>query len=333
MHFANLLHGLHPHTQERLVSVGGKNKSHIAGHDLVLSAPKACSVLWALSDDTQRHQVLLCHQKAVAETLKWVEEQYAICRRGKGGRIKENVAGVVVASFQHFTSRDLDPQLHTHCYIFNIGQRQDGTWGAILSKPIYNAQKQIGHRYRENLTAQLKALGLQTNHLNETIEISGITRETEIHYSKRRQEILKLAEQSNATTARQFERISLMTRRKKTQMPLAELQKTWKRQAEFLNLSIPAITPEQSEEQHHIITATPRQRLREAVDRIRNLAMEGAAQMPLNSAVKLLRAVYRRLTASIARRQNSHIEQLEHHNEQNTEPQQLLYNQKTRLHQ
>ncbi len=53
-----------------------------------------------------------------------------------------------MAQFDHHTSRESDPQLHTHAFIFNLAPRRDGSWGAIISRELYKAQKEAGATYR-----------------------------------------------------------------------------------------------------------------------------------------------------------------------------------------
>jgi conjugative relaxase-like TrwC/TraI family protein len=44
-----------------------------------------------------------------------------------------------MAHFDHHTSRESDPELHTHIIIFNLAPRRDGSWGAIVCREFYNA--------------------------------------------------------------------------------------------------------------------------------------------------------------------------------------------------
>ncbi|MFS8183746.1 MobF family relaxase [Pseudovibrio denitrificans] len=312
--FAALLHGLHPQTQERLAVVGGKRRTHTAGHDLVFSAPKSVSILWALTKGEDRSSILEGHQRAVTKALSCAEENHIICRRGKGGRIKENVAGMVAARFQHFSSRELDPQLHTHCYIFNVAQRQDATWGAILSKPLYQVQKQLGAQYRKELAEQLVQLGYEATAKQETIQISGISREEELSFSKRRLEILQAARLIQNHTASQMELIALKTRKRKRELPLPTLFQVWQEQAKKLELKVPAPRIQQD---HTLITeeASPRRRFDRALKHLSALTAQGATQRPLNSAVKLLRAAMNKLRFTRKRQQQA----IQHHPKQLTE--------------
>ena len=62
---------------------------------------------------------------------------------------------LLMATFDHHTSRELDPQLHTHVFIFNLAPRKDGTWGAIVSRELDKAQRRAGVEYRAALAREL----------------------------------------------------------------------------------------------------------------------------------------------------------------------------------
>ncbi len=52
--------------------------------------------------------------------------------RNSAGEIEVLPADIAAAMFQHGTSRDNDPQLHTHCVIFNVARTHgDGKWRAM----------------------------------------------------------------------------------------------------------------------------------------------------------------------------------------------------------
>ena len=54
--------------------------------DLTLSAPKGVSVAWALAGtEAERNSLLQAHRTAVAETLRYVEDQVGWARAGRGG--------------------------------------------------------------------------------------------------------------------------------------------------------------------------------------------------------------------------------------------------------
>jgi len=203
--FEAALNGIDPKTGERLTSLGGRQKSHSAGWDMTFSAPKSVSVLWALSDPDKRAGIERAQRSAVAVATKHLEQTAAFARRGKGGAIREATAGLLMARFDHHTSRDLDPQLHTHVFVFNFAPCKDETWGAIVSRELYKAQKQAGAIYREALATELERHGYALERSANSFRVIAIPRSVERAFSKRRQAIEAAAEAHGYRTPKGME--------------------------------------------------------------------------------------------------------------------------------
>src|ERR1700681_2502561 len=187
--FAAALSGLDPKTGERLVRQGGPARQHAAGWDMTFSAPKSVSVLWALSDEPYRLAVEQAHRSAVQAATRYLERTAAWARRGKAGAVRQPTAGLLMAQFDHHTSRESDPQLHTHCFVFNLAPRRDGSWGAIVSRELYKAQKTAGAIYRGELANALERQGHRLDHHRDSFRVATIPRAVERAFSKRRQAI------------------------------------------------------------------------------------------------------------------------------------------------
>src|SRR3546814_13634936 len=68
------------------------------------------------------------HGEAVKTALAHVEAHMAATRVRHGGSVtREPTGNLVIASFQHGTSRAQDPQLHTHNVIMNATQDRKST--------------------------------------------------------------------------------------------------------------------------------------------------------------------------------------------------------------
>ena len=242
--FRRALNGQDPLNVIQLVASGRNSKKHQPGWDICLSAPKAVSIVWALAQNAQaRNAVLNAHQRAVQKTCREIEDKYGFCRRGKGGRKKEPTAGLLFAAFDHKTSRLGCPQLHSHIFTFNMAPRRDTTWGAILSQPFYKAQKDIGHFYRKQLQQELLSLKIPARIEDDTIRIEGISRDAELAFSLRRQEILNAVDRYGySRTAKGFEQATLRTRSKKQAVPFERLHSAWQERAQRLQLRVPQPT-------------------------------------------------------------------------------------------
>jgi conjugative relaxase-like TrwC/TraI family protein len=62
----------------------------------------------------------------VAQALGYLERSAAAVRRAHAGAVVLRADGIVAATFRHRTSRDGDPQLHTHALIANVARGPDG---------------------------------------------------------------------------------------------------------------------------------------------------------------------------------------------------------------
>ena len=229
--FEAVLKGIDPKTGARLTAVGGHHQNHAAGWDVTFSAPKSVSVLWALSDADRRQPIEQAQRVAVATATKHLEQTAAFARRGKGGTIREPAAGLTLAKFDHHTSRDLDPQLHTHVFVFNVAARKDGTWGAIVSRELYKAQKQAGAIYRDALATELERHGYGIERAGNNFRVAAIPRAVERAFSKRRESIEAAAAAHCYHTPKGMEHAALRTRQAKRAMPREYLFAAWKAEA------------------------------------------------------------------------------------------------------
>jgi conjugative relaxase-like TrwC/TraI family protein len=236
--FESALTGHDPKTGDQLVRQGGKTREHSAGWDMTFSAPKSVSVLWALSDEQNRRLVEQAHQSAVLSATKHLERTAAWARRGSGGGIREPTAGLLMAQFDHHTSRESDPQLHTHSFIFNLAPRRDGSWGAIVSRELYKAQKEGGAVYRRELANGLERLGYGLDRQKDGFRVAAIPRDVERAFSKRRQAIEEAARTHGYKTPKGMELATLRTRRAKQDMKLDGLVQTWQAEAKAMGFAL-----------------------------------------------------------------------------------------------
>ena len=157
---------------------------------------------------------------------------------------------IVAATFRHDTSRNLDPQLHTHAVLANMVKGEDDKWRSMANEKLYGSKMLLGALYRSELAASLTRLGygIEKTHADGRFEIAGVSRETIEAFSTRRAEIeAAMAERGLGTSAdspRLAERASLMTRARKRDIDRGELRGVWERQAADLGLDARALVAE-----------------------------------------------------------------------------------------
>jgi len=186
------------------------------GFDLTFSAPKGVSLLWAFGSPEARDVVSLAHDRAIAGVIDHLSAEAAYVRRGKDGKDLVRAHGFVAAAFRHRTSRDGDPQLHTHVLIPNVVLGTDGRWSAPDARQLYLWQKAATAMYQSALRAELTPLGVSWSvRRNGLGELSDIPRTVLRAFSKRRVEIEAALEKTGFESQRAAEVAALATRRHK----------------------------------------------------------------------------------------------------------------------
>ncbi|GMT42455.1 MAG: conjugative relaxase [bacterium] len=190
--FEHLLYGRDADGKE-LVESNSKG-DHRAGVDLTFSAPKSVSILGEITNDSNVREA---HEKAVSATLNYLEKNFAQARQTVDG-VTERVdtGNLVIAKFQHDTSRELDPQLHTHAVVMNMTKRVDGEWRALSNEELYTNKMLLGQAYRNELAANLKELGYNIHNDHKGLfEVEGVDQILIEHFSRRSEQIAeKVAE-------------------------------------------------------------------------------------------------------------------------------------------
>jgi Ti-type conjugative transfer relaxase TraA len=222
--FRNLLKGYSPDGRPLIQNAG--EPDHQPGWDLTYSPPKSVSTLWALSDEGARHNIQRAHDLAVAKGIGYIEDEFSFTRRGKGG-VEREQAKLIVAAFQHGTSRAQDPQLHTHAVLINVGVREDGTTGTILSKPVYQTKMASGAIYRAELSFQLEKLGYEIERDGDFFKINGVPKALCEEFSKRRAEIEAELKRTGFEGAKASAAATLATRQVKGHTAREELFRQW----------------------------------------------------------------------------------------------------------
>jgi conjugative relaxase-like TrwC/TraI family protein len=204
---------------------------HRPGWDVTLSAPKSVSIMAEVAGD---RRLVAAHGAAVKAALAHVESHMAATRIRDGGAVNRAATrNLVVASFQHGTSRAQDPQLHTHNVILNATKGEDGTWRSLEPRAIYQLQKQIGAIYRQELALKVRELGYEIEvGKGSMFEIKGVSPEVMAAFSTRSAEIeAALVERGTSrddATAAEKQVAALDTRQAKVAADPAALVADWR---------------------------------------------------------------------------------------------------------
>lgn len=204
---------------------------HRPGWDVTLSAPKSVSIMAEVAGD---RRLIAAHGAAVKTALAHVEQHMAATRVRDGGAVnREATRNLVIASFQHGTSRAQDPQLHTHNVILNATKGEDGAWRSLEPRAIYQLQKQIGAIYRQELALKVRELGYEIETGKDSMfEIKGVSDKVLSAFSTRSAEIeAALGERGTSrdeATAAEKQIAALDTRQAKVAADPASLVADWR---------------------------------------------------------------------------------------------------------
>lgn len=216
--------------------VGNPDK-HRPGWDATFSAPKSVSIQALLAGD---ERIKTAHDQAVKTALDHYENHLTTRQRIDGKIEKQITDSLVSATFQHQTSRSLDPQLHTHAVVMNITQGQNGDWRSVSSESLYRMQRDLDQVYKTELEAKLNQLGYLTEKTEQGFELKSVPESIREVFSTRSAQVEAELAKHNLTrsdsTAEQRQTATLKTRQAKpTEKNREILQRGWQQQAKDMN--------------------------------------------------------------------------------------------------
>jgi conjugative relaxase-like TrwC/TraI family protein len=157
--FEAMFEGRHPSTGELLGRPHGRNA--VPGFDVVLRPTKSVSILYGLGDPATGRAVLAAHHAGVREAVAYLDGHLG-SRRGHGGVQHVQGRGLLAVGFDHRTSREGDPLLHTHLVVANRTQGPDGRWTALDGRDLYRHRLAADALYRATYQRELsRTLGVE----------------------------------------------------------------------------------------------------------------------------------------------------------------------------
>ncbi|HVW80249.1 MAG TPA: MobF family relaxase [Mycobacteriales bacterium] len=204
-----------------------------AGLDVTVSAPKSVSVLYALGDPAVAAAARAAHEVAVGEVIAYLQRHAATAARGHQGDGQRadriGTSGLIVAAFDHRSSRAGDPQLHTHLVIPNLVQGIDGRWSAMDTAAIYRYSRTASSLYQAVLRGELtRTLGVGWTPVTKGIaEIVGIPRPVIDGFSQRRRQIVAAMTGHGTSGPKAAQAACLDTRPAKPRTSQVALRERW----------------------------------------------------------------------------------------------------------
>jgi conjugative relaxase-like TrwC/TraI family protein len=200
------------------------------GYDFTFSVPKSVSLLYARTGDAH---ILAAFRSAAQETMRDIESEMKT-RVRKGGRDEERQTGNMVwAEFIHTTSRPVDgvpdPQLHAHCFAFNsTWDDEECRWKAGQFRGLKADAPFFQSAFRVRLAGKLQDLGFGVTRKRDDFEIAGVPASAIRGFSRRTEEIEKVAAERGITDPKRKAELGAETRENKNhELSWDELRKEW----------------------------------------------------------------------------------------------------------
>ena len=149
---------INPKTHGKLTQKNVKNGPRF--FDFQCAAPKSVSVM-SLFDE----RLMEAHVESVRIAMSELEKFAAVrVRHGENVRTNnyETTGQLIYAEFTHDTSRELDPQLHTHNVVCNVTRSHDGKFKALETLEMCRAIRYAGKVYHNAMAARCRELGYET---------------------------------------------------------------------------------------------------------------------------------------------------------------------------
>jgi conjugative relaxase-like TrwC/TraI family protein len=233
--FQAMFEGRDPTTGELLGRPHGRNA--VPAFDLVLRPTKSVSVLYGLGDPATGRAVLRAHHAGLAEAVAYLDEHLGV-RRGHGGVQHVSGRGLLAVGFDHRTSREGNPLVHTHLVVANRIQGPDGRWTALDGRDLYRHRLAADAIYRATYQRELvRTLGVEwtpaDRHGNR--ELAGVPAELVRLFSKRSSqidaELDRLTSDGRERTPRLVKWAVQATRKPKEQETPDTLYNRWRQEA------------------------------------------------------------------------------------------------------
>lgn len=235
--YSRLYNGFDPQTDTPLSNFQrqkfekGIEYKHTPGWDMNWAPDKSVSAIWALSDDKLRTQIAAAHAQAIDRTMQYIEANLAYTRVGPGANDKEKLVGLLWTRFDHLTSRELDPQLHSHNVLYNMGLRADGRVAAIDPHIIFKNQHLIDGVYMAEFAQPLQKLGFALDHNKHGgFKIEGVPKDLIDGFSKRHLQVKQAIETYGYTHPKGLAKAAKLSRATKKHVPIEHLFRAWKEQ-------------------------------------------------------------------------------------------------------
>ncbi|MEO6684506.1 MAG: MobF family relaxase [Dyadobacter sp.] len=215
-----------------------KRDERTVGYDINFHCPKSVSILHALSKD---NHLLDAFNDSVKDTMLDIESDSKTRIRKNKTYGDRETGELLWADFVHQTARPVDgsapdPHLHAHCFVFNATwDEQEKQIKAAQFRDTKRDMPYYQARFHKNLSDRLISLGYQIKRTDKSFEVEGVPRRVIDLFSKRSDEIGRIAKEKGITDIDELGALGARTRSKKQKgLNMGELKEEWRRQIKDL---------------------------------------------------------------------------------------------------
>lgn len=237
--------GIDPATGESVRAKSNRRQTS-QGYDVMLAPPKAVSVLLSQAEAmaatgsgneakfaremSDRIQTVL--RNANNRAMQFIYDQGFFEVRYRDPDTKEDLraaaADLSAVQWQHFSSREGDPQAHFHNVFYNSGRRPDGSTGTIDNIRLLKNIHSVNAIFNAETIRGLAEIGISVTKDGHNYSVDGSVKSLETNFSKRSVKMLEvLKDQYGIDTrgdasAALKQAIVLATRNSKSELPELE---------------------------------------------------------------------------------------------------------------
>ena len=234
LEFAKLINNINPKTGKKMSVQNRENRR--TGYDLTFNAPKSLSIMQSIGKDKE---LLKVFREAVVETMEEVEARMQVrVRKGQKNLDKDKLSrNMAWAEFVHFTGRPVGglPDMHLHSHIFAINATKDKEDGKIKAGQFGEIVKHkvlLTAIFHAKLMQKVQDRGYEIDLKPKSWEIKGVSKSMIQRFSKRTNQIEKMAKEMEGIDAKTKGELGATTReKKKPKLSRTELEGVWDMQA------------------------------------------------------------------------------------------------------
>lgn len=236
--FFDLCENINPATGKMLTSRTKEERT--VGYDLNFHCPKSVSILHVLSKDDH---ILTAFEKSVLETMQDIERDSKTRVRTQGRDQERDTGELIWSDFIHQTARPVDgslpdPHLHAHCFVFNA--TWDETENRIKACQFRDIKRDMPYYqacFQKRFSDKLIELGYEIESTKSSFEVKGVPQNVIDLFSKRTDEIGRVAKEKGITGAKELSELGARTRSKKQKgYSMDDLKSEWRKQIHELNI-------------------------------------------------------------------------------------------------